>query len=276
MVTNLSARTDRISSKFASLKAEGRTGLVVFVTVGHPYSDAAMDIVPDLVAAGADAVELGIPFSDPMGEGPVIQESSFIALQNGTTIQDCLDTAAGLRPKIGDTPLVLMGYYNTLLSYGLERFASACATATVDGLIIVDLPGGEAAPLVQELSKYGIHLIPLLAPTSTDESITQSVSIGGGFVYCVSTTGVTGARNEVSERGLDLVERVRERTDLPIAVGFGISRREHVLAVGERADAAVVGSALVRSLAHGPQHEAARRGSRVVAELAGRSDADAD
>ena len=273
MVTNLSARTDRISSKFASLKAEGRTGLVVFVTVGHPYTDAAMDIVPSLVAAGADAVELGIPFSDPMGEGPVIQESSFIALQNGTTIQNCLDTAAGLRPKIGDTPLVLMGYYNTLLSYGLERFASACATATVDGLIIVDLPGGEAAPLVQELSKYGIHLIPLLAPTSTDESITQSVSIGGGFVYCVSTTGVTGARNEVSERGLDLVERVRERTDLPIAVGFGISRREHVLAVGERADAAVVGSALVRSLADGPEHEAARRGSRVVAELAGRSDA---
>lgn len=271
MATDSIARTDRIADKFASLKAEGRTGLVVFVTVGHPYPDAALDIVPSLVSAGADAVELGIPFSDPMGEGPVIQESSFIGLQNGITIQNCLDTAAQLRPSIGETPLILMGYYNTLLSFGLERFAAACAEATVDGLILVDLPSDEARPLVDELSKYGIHLIPLLAPTSTDESITRSVEIGGGFVYCVSVTGVTGARTEVSERGLDLVERVRQKTDLPIAVGFGISQREHVLDVGKRADAAVVGSALVRSLSDGPADEAARRGSRVVAELSGRA-----
>lgn len=272
MVTDSTTRTDRIAAKFAALKKEDRTGLVVFVTVGHPYRDAALDIVPNLVSAGADAVELGIPFSDAIGEGPVIQQSSFVALQNGITTQTCLDTAAQLRPQIGDTPLILMGYYNTLLSYGLEQFASACAEATVDGLIIVDLPGDEAAPLVGALSKHGIHLIPLLAPTSTDESITQYTEIGGGFVYCISVTGVTGARTEVSERGLDLVERVRQRTNLPIAVGFGISQREHVLNVGERADAAVVGSALVRALADGPDAEAAQRGSRVVAALAGRDD----
>ena len=272
MVTDSTTRTDRIAAKFAALKEEDRTGLVVFVTVGHPYPDAALDIVPNLVSAGADAVELGIPFSDAIGEGPVIQQSSFVALQNGITTQTCLDTAARLRPQIGDTPLILMGYYNTLLSYGLKKFASACAEATVDGLIIVDLPGDEAAPLVGALSKHGIHLIPLLAPTSTDESITQYTEIGGGFVYCISVTGVTGARTEVSERGLDLVERVRQRTDLPIAVGFGISQREHVLNVGERADAAVVGSALVGALADGPDAEAAQRGARVVAALAGRGD----
>ena len=269
MTTDSTTQTDRIAAKFASLKAEGRTGLVVFVTVGHPYAGAALEIIPRLVDAGADAVELGIPFSDAIGEGPVIQASSFVALQNGTTMQDCLDTAAALRPTIGDTPLILMGYYNTLLAYGLERFASACSEATVDGLIIVDLPADEAEPLVGQLSKYGIHLVPLLAPTSTDESIVRSVEIGGGFVYCVSVTGVTGARSEVSERGLDLVDRVRQHTDLPIAVGFGISQREHVLNVGERADAAVVGSALVRSLDDGPANEAALRGAKVVAELAG-------
>ena len=272
MVTDSTTRTDRIETKFAALKEEGRTGLVIFVTVGHPYRDAALEIVPSLVSAGADAVELGIPFSDAIGEGPVIQQSSFVALQNGITTQTCLDTATQLRSQIGDTPLILMGYYNTLLSYGLEKFASACAEATVDGLIIVDLPGDEAAPLVGALSKHGIHLIPLLAPTSTDKSITQYTEIGGGFVYCISVTGVTGARTEVSERGLDLVERVRQRTDLPIAVGFGISQREHVLNVGERADAAVVGSALVGALADGPDAEAAQRGARVVAALAGRGD----
>ena len=271
MITRPIARTDRIADKFAAIKSEGRTGLVVFVTVGHPYPDAAFDIVPSLVASGADAVELGIPFSDPMGEGPVIQESSFVALQHGVTIQDCLDTAERLRPLVGDTPLVLMGYYNTLYSYGLERFAAACEKATVDGLIIVDLPAEEADGLVAELNKFGIHLIPLLAPTSTDESITRSCEIGGGFVYCISVTGVTGARSEVSHRGLDLVTRVRERTDLPVAVGFGISRREHVLDVGQRADAAVVGSALVRALADGPPEGAAGRGAQVVAELSGRS-----
>lgn len=270
MATESIINTDRIAAKFAAAKAEGRPALLVFVTVGHPYREAALDIVPELVAAGADAIELGFPFSDPIGEGPVIQESSFVALQNGITLQDCLDTARSLRPLIGETPLILMGYYNSVMSYGLPRFAAACAEAAVDGLLIVDLPSSEAGPLVQELDKFGIHLIPLLAPTSTDQSIADSVGVGGGFVYCISVTGVTGARSEVSNAGLDLVSRVRQQTELPIAVGFGISRREHVLDVATRADAAVVGSALVRALGDGPPDGAAARGARVVAELAGR------
>ncbi len=270
MATQPAAATDRIAAKFASIKSEGRPGLVVFMTVGHPYREAALEIVPRLVAAGADAIELGIPFSDPIGEGPVIQQSSYAALQNGITLRDCLDTATGLRPRVGDTPLILMGYYNTFLTYGLERFAADCAAATVDGLIIVDLPISEAHALVAQLAPYGVHLIPMLAPTSADESIALSVKIGGGFVYCTSVTGITGARSEVSERGLDLVDRVRQHTELPIAIGFGISRREHVLEVGKRADAAVVGSALVSALGGGSDDGAAERGAQVVAELAGR------
>ena len=262
---------DRIAAKFAAIKAENRPGLVVFVTVGHPYKDAALDVVPRLVEAGADAIELGIPFSDPIGEGPVIQASSFVALQNGVTARDCLDTAAALRPHVGDTPLILMGYYNPVLSFGLKEFAAACSEATVDGLIIVDLPSSEAEAFVSELNPCGVRLIPLLAPTSTDESIERSVAMGGGFVYCTSVVGITGARSELSGRGLDLVDRVRQRTDLPITVGFGISSREHVLNVGERADAAAVGSMLVRALSDGPDEQAADRGAAVVAELAGRS-----
>ena len=269
MATQPTTATDRIAAKFASIKQEGRPGLVVFVTVGHPYRDAALDIVPGLVQSGADAVELGMPFSDPIGEGPVIQESSYVALQNGIAPQDCLDTAAALRPHIGDTPLILMGYYNNVVSYGLERFAAACAAATVDGLIIVDLPGSEADALVEQLKPHGVHLIPLLAPTSTDENIAAAVGKGGGFVYCTSVAGVTGVRSEVSDRGLDLVDRVRRYTDLPVAIGFGISRREHVLDVGKRADAAVVGSALVRALTDGDPESAPQRGAAVVAHLAG-------
>lgn len=271
MAAEATAPHDRIANKFAALKAEGRPGLVVFLTVGHPYRDAALEIAPRLVAAGADAIELGVPFSDPIGDGPAVQQSGFVGLQNGVTLPDCLDTAAALRPRIGDTPLILMGYYNPVLSYGLAPFAAACAAASVDGLIIVDLPGSEAGPLTARLRPCGVHLIPLLAPTSADASIAESVSSGGGFVYCTSVTGVTGARAAVSGRGLDLVDRVRRHTDLPVAVGFGISRREHVLEVGRRADAAVVGSVLVTALANGPPESAADRGARVVAELSGRA-----
>ena len=270
MATEATARRDRLAGKFAAVKAEGRPGLVVFVSVGHPYREAALEIVPRLVAAGADAIELGVPFSDPIGDGPAVQQAGFVGLQNGITLQDCLDTAAALRPRIGDTPLILMGYYNPVLSYGLERFAAAGAAASVDGLIIVDLPGAEAGDLAAQLLPYGVPLIPLLAPTSTDDGIAEAVRIGGGFVYCTSVTGVTGARAAVSGRGLDLVDRVRRHTDLPVAVGFGISRREHILEVGRRADAAVVGSVLVTALGDGPPASAADRGARVVAELAGR------
>jgi len=241
----------------------------VFLTAGFPDLEATLELVPSLVAAGADAVELGVPFSDPLAEGPVIQESSFRALQNGTSLEDCLNAAEALRDRIPETPLVLMGYYNPIHSYGLAPFAERCQQAGVDGLIAVDLPGFESAPLISECRLRDISVIPLLAPTSTDESIKDACAGASGFIYCISVTGVTGARDQVSERSLGLLDRVKAHTNLPLAVGFGISNRGHVEEVGKMADAAVVGSALVSVMLESPREELVERASRFIAGLAG-------
>ncbi|HCP23499.1 MAG TPA: tryptophan synthase subunit alpha [Dehalococcoidia bacterium] len=259
----------RIRQMFEAVREQKRPGLIVFLTAGFPDMDATMELVPALVAAGADAVEIGVPFSDPLAEGPVIQESSFLSLQNGTSLEDCLDATAVLREKVPDTPLVLMGYYNPIYNYGLVPFSERCAEAGVDGLIAVDLPGFEAAPLVSEFQARDISVIPLLAPTSTDESIKHACAGASGFIYCISVTGVTGARDQVSARSFDLLDRVRANTGLPLAVGFGISNRGHVEEVGKTADAAVVGSALIRVMLESPRNELVERASQFVAGLAG-------
>ena len=260
---------DRIKESFAAIKRQGRTGLIVFLTAGFPDKQATLELVPALVAAGADAIELGVPFSDPLAEGPVIQQSSFLALQQKITLADCMDMVEELREQIPDTPLVLMGYYNPIYSFGLQKFAERAEESGVDGLIAVDLPHSEAAPLAAQCAAHGIHMIPLLAPTSTDESIRESCVDAGGFIYCISLTGVTGTRDEVSVRGIELLERVRPHTSLPLAVGFGISQREHVETVCRDAEAAVVGSALVRVMLESPREELVDRASELVARLAG-------
>ena len=261
----------RIRRMFDTVREQKRPGLIVFLTAGFPDMEATMELVPALVAAGADAVELGVPFSDPLAEGPVIQESSFRSLQNGTSLEDCLNAAEALREKVPDTPLILMGYYNPIHTYGLVPFTERCRQAGVDGLIVVDLPGFEAAPLTSECQARYISVIPLLAPTSTDQSITDACAGASGFIYCVSVTGVTGAREQVSGRSFELLDRVKAHTGLPLAVGFGISNRDHVEEVGKSADAAVVGSALVRVMLESPREELIERASRFVAGLAGRS-----
>ena len=262
--------SDRIKQAFAEIEREKRTGLIPFLTVGFPDLAATLELVPALVAAGADAIELGIPFSDPIGEGPVIQESSFIALNQGTTLQDCLDVAAQLRSRVPDTPLIFMGYYNPILRMGNKVFASQAAKAGVDGLIVVDLPHEEIGPLHAECDPRSISIIPLLAPTSTDASIQASTAVASGFVYCISHTGVTGERVQVSEPGLELLKRVRAHTSLPLALGFGVSSRDHVVAVCRQAQAAAVGSALIRVMLESPREQLVDRASRFVAELAGR------
>ena len=261
---------DRIKESFAAIQLEGRTGLIVFLTAGFPDKQATLELVPALAAAGADAIELGVPFSDPLAEGPVIQQSSFLALQQEITLADCMDMAEELREQVPETPLVLMGYYNPIYSFGLQKFAERAEESGVDGLIAVDLPHSEAGPLAAQCAAHGIHMIPLLAPTSTNESIRESCADAGGFIYCISLTGVTGARDEVSVRGIDLLERVRPHTSLPLAVGFGISQREHVEIVCRDAEAAVVGSALVRVMLESPRDELVARASELVAQLAGR------
>tara|TARA_B100000315_G_scaffold247957_1_gene277328 strand:- start:2338 stop:3162 length:825 start_codon:yes stop_codon:yes gene_type:complete len=260
----------RIQETFAAIKREGRTGLVVFLTAGFPDREATLELVPALVAAGADLVELGVPFSDPLAEGPTIQESSFRALQVRVSLGDCVRMVEELRGQVPDTPLILMGYYNPIYRYGLAPFARDAQRAGVDGLIVVDLPQFETGPLAAQCAPRDIPIIPLLAPTSTDESIRAACAGAAGFIYCISVVGVTGAREQVSERSFQLVDRVRPHTSLPLAVGFGISRREHVEEVCRKAEAAVVGSALVRVMLESPRDQIAERSSLLVRELAGK------
>ena len=262
---------DRIGEKFKAIRREGRPGLIVYLTTGFPDLAATLELVPALAAAGADGIELSIPFSDPLADGPVIQESSFLALQQGITPDDCLDTIAQVRERVPDTPLVLMTYYNPVYTYGLEPFAARLQECGVDGVIPVDLPAEEATPLYQQCAGRGVHLVPLLAPTSTDQGIRTAASLSSGFIYCVSLTGITGARDQVSQQGIELLKRVRVHTNLPLAVGFGISRREHVETVCQEAEAAAVGSALIRTMLESPRDQLVARASKLVSELAGRT-----
>jgi tryptophan synthase alpha chain len=257
----------RIGAKFAEIRAQGRIGLVVFLPVGFPDMDSTLALVPALAAAGADVVELGIPFSDPLADGATIQRASFQALQQGVTLERCLETCQRLRESSSDVPLVLMGYYNPILSYGVERFGLRCASAGVDGVIVADLPPEEANPLHEACLANEIDLIFLLAPTSTAERIERVCQMTSGFVYCVSLTGVTGARRELAPGLKAFVSRVRERTHLPIAVGFGISKREHIEAIGSYADAAVIGGALIDLIDGAPAQERVIRAQKYVQEL---------
>jgi tryptophan synthase alpha chain len=261
---------DRIHETFRTIEQEDRPGLILFLTPGFPDWKATRELVPALVEAGADAIELSIPFSDPLADGPIIQESTFLALERGVTPQDCLDAVSELRGEVPDTPLILMSYYNPILSYGLDRFAAAAQSAGVDGLIGVDVPHSEIDPLFQVCRPAGVHLIPMLAPTSTDASVRESAEAATGFIYCVSLTGITGARDQVSERSFDLLTRVRSHTRMPLALGFGISRREHVEAVCRQADAAAVGSALVRVMLESPRDRLVANAVALAEELSGR------
>ena len=262
---------DRIKERFEAIKGEGRPGLIVYITTGFPDLDATLELIPALAEAGADGIEFSIPFSDPLADGPVIQESSYLALQGGVTPDDCLNVIAQVRDKVPDTPLILMTYFNPVYNYGLERFAARMAECGIDGIIPVDLPAEEAHPLYEQCAPRNVHIVPLLAPTSTEQSIKTAVSVSSGFIYCVSLTGITGARDQVSQQGIDLIERVRRYTSLPLALGFGISQRAHVETVCQQAQAAAVGSALIRTMLESPREQVVERASRLVAELAGRS-----
>ena len=214
-------------------------------------------------------LELGIPFSDPLADGPTIQMTSFRALENGATLRGALDSLRGLRTKGITAPLIFMGYLNPFLSYGMEKFAKEASDAGMDGIIIPDLPPEEAPPYQAILASQGIHLIPLLAPTSTEARIEQACKQAKGFIYCVSVTGVTGARSELSGGVEGLARRIREHSDLPILVGFGVSRQEHVENIARFADGAVVASAMLDSVSRVPTEDAAAEAARFVRQLRG-------
>ena len=234
----------RISRKFADLRGRGEKGLITFITAGDPNLATTEKLIGLLEEAGADIIELGVPFSDPMADGPTIQRSSERALSSGTTLPAILDTVANAR-RTSQVPILLMGYYNPVLSYGPERFARDAAAAGVDGMLIVDLPPEESGELQDLLKRVGIDLICLLTPTSDEQRIDLVASKGSGFIYYVSVTGVTGVRREISGEVGGAVARIRECTSLPVAVGFGISTPEQAVRMAAVADGVVVGSALV-------------------------------
>ncbi|MBI4220892.1 MAG: tryptophan synthase subunit alpha [Chloroflexi bacterium] len=258
---------DRIQAAFVSAKERGRTAIVPFLTVGYPDVERSIAAARAVIEAGADVLELGVPFSDPLAEGPTIQRSSFHALSHGVTPRTCLDAAASLRKSGVKTPVILMGYYNPVLAYGLDRYCQDAGNAGVDGLIVVDLPTEEAGPLRDAARKCSIDLIPLLALTSPEQRIEAACRDAAGFVYCVSVLGVTGARAAMSARVKDLVNTVRKHTTLPVAVGFGISNAGHVREVGAYADGVAIGSALIDAMDAGPAEEAPARAGAFLRKL---------
>lgn len=238
----------RIQETFDRLRSARRTALMPYLMNGFPHRDTTRDLVPALEAAGADLFELGIPFSDPLADGATVQRASERALANGVTFPFCIDTVARLRERGVQAPLLLMGYYNPLLRYGVERACAKLATAGGDGWIVPDIPPEEADNLRQQSSAHGLDLIMFVAPTTPDERIARIAEMASGFLYCVSLTGVTGSRQTLSEGLGAFLGRVRRHTNLPLVVGFGISTAEHVAQVGTVADGAIVGSALLNHL----------------------------
>lgn len=265
----------RVEQMFRRLHAAGKCGLIAYVTCGDPGVEETGDIVEALIAGGADAIELGVPFSDPIADGPVIQAASQRALARGTKIEHLFEIARRVRSRNSDVPLIAFSYLNPILSFGrkaedpIEPFACAAAESGIDALLCTDLPLESSRRVRRTLHRHGLGLVPLLAPTSSSDRARSIDRSADGFVYYVSTTGVTGTRSDLDA---GLVERVRElRSELrhPVAVGFGVSRAEHYAALAPVADAVVVGSAIVRAVAEGPPIGSAARAAQVVQEILG-------
>jgi tryptophan synthase alpha chain len=237
----------RIREKFRELKRSGRGGFMPFITVGDPDLAISERLLIQLAKAGADIIELGVPFSDPVADGEVIQRASERALRNGVTVHDALRCARNVRRHI-DVPLVLFSYFNPLLQFGQERFAVAASRAGIDGVLVTDLIPEEAESWTENLLQHQLDPILLVAPTTSNERLARIAQHARGFIYAVSRAGVTGEREQLTRDAEALVKRVRSVSDLPVAVGFGISSPEQVRAVWRFADAAVVGSAIVKQI----------------------------
>jgi tryptophan synthase alpha chain len=263
----------RVEAAFARARDEGRTAVIPFVTIGYPSLVRSEEWLLGAVRGGADLVEIGIPFSDPLADGTTVQRTSQVALQNGAKLADALEMTKRLRTEHGVTiPVLFMSYVNPMLQYGIERLAADCAAAGVNGFIVPDLPAEESDDLLAACRDQGLDLVYLLAPTSTDARIAAVAERASGFIYCVSLTGVTGQRDALPDLS-QYLGRVRARTTVPIAVGFGVSTPEHVRQIGEVADGAVVASAMINyldTLIASEQQDAAEgfvrhlRGERVV------------
>jgi tryptophan synthase alpha chain len=248
----------RIGQRFATLRQEGKKAMVAFITAGDPSPERTVTAVLELARGGADVIELGIPFSDPLADGPVIQRSSERALAKGTTLRDVLDLVRAIR-KQSDVPLLLFGYFNPFFRYGLEPLARDAKAAGVDGVLVTDLPPEEAGDWLDTAWGAGLDTVFLAAPTSPDARLRRVAESSHGFVYAVSRTGITGERASLSDEARPLVGRIKALTSEPVALGFGISTPEQVRAAAAVADGVVVGSALVRFLEEQPEGDLAER-----------------
>jgi tryptophan synthase alpha chain len=257
----------RIQITLENIKRNGEKALVPFLTAGDPDKKTTVDLIHTLIEAGADIIELGVPFSDPMADGPTIQAASERALESGMTVADVLDIVRAVR-QTSNVPIVLMGYYNPIFRYGPTRFAADAEAAGVDGLLLVDLPPEESDEIHGDLKARGIDFITLLAPTTPDARMAQLAGVAEGYLYYVSMTGVTGSQKIDAEAIEAAVGKVQEKSRVPVAVGFGISTSEDAAAVGAFADAVVVGSALVKIIeAHGKSAELLPRVKEFISSL---------
>ena len=255
----------RIETKFAQLKAESRKAFIPYITAGDPSLDTTLELVLALEKAGADVIELGVPFSDPIADGPVIQRATERALHNGVTLHKVLQLGVNIRRR-SEVPLVLFSYFNPLLSYGLTKLAADAVKAGFDGVLASDLTVEESAEFVRTIRTAGLNTVFLVAPTSSPARMKTIAEASNGFLYAVSRTGVTGEQQELASGLKEFLQRLRSQTKSPIAVGFGISHPEHVRAVWQEADAAVVGSSIVREI---EQHTGKSDMVETVAAFAG-------
>src|SRR5438128_785376 len=257
----------RIADTFANLKRANRRGFIPFITAGDPNLHTTRQLIVELARAGATLIELGVPFSDPMADGPVIQRASERALRHGFGLAEVLQVVSDAR-KQTEVPIILFSYFNPLLQFGIAKLVNEAEKAGIDGILVTDLTPEEGSEFASTLRAHQLDMIFLVAPTSTDERLKMVAERASGFIYAVSRAGVTGAREEMSAEAETLVKRVRRFSDLPVAVGFGISKTEHVADVWRYADAAVVGSAMVAELgqAQSPAEAVARVG-RYAREL---------
>lgn len=255
-----------LDAVFARARAEGRGVLIPYVTGGFPDPATYVDLAASILDAGGDLLEIGIPFSDPLLDGPAIQRSQQGALDAGVSPRDCLRFAADIHRRT-DAPLLLMGAFNPVFAYGLDTFCAEAASAGVSALILPDLPFEEQGDLRTAAEGNGLHVIQMVAPTSTDERLARVCRAASGFIYCVSVAGVTGARSSVAATARPLVERVRRYTDVPVAVGFGIGGPEQAREVATFADGAAVGSALINLLAEAPAAERVTRAREFIGRL---------
>jgi len=249
---------DEIAAMFARAKREGRAAFLPYFPIGYPSVDDSLDAIAALAAEGADGFEIGLPFSDPLADGPTVQAATQIALENGVTVAHGLDAVRVLRARGVTQPMLLMGYLNPLLAYGVDRFAADARSAGASGVIVPDLPPEEAGPLAEACAREGLALIFFLAPTSSPERIALVAERAQGFIYVVSVTGVTGARDTLPPELAAFIARVRAQTQTPLVLGFGISRAEQARQLNTLVDGFIVGSALVR---------AAQSGVEAVREL---------